>query len=100
MPYASKVIKESLRMASVVPWFPRLVLEDCEIEGYKIKKGWNVNIDARSIHLDPMLYNEPNNFSPSRWKVINSDSSIEKWALFSRLRSGCPVQVSRISNIE
>ncbi|PPR82953.1 hypothetical protein GOBAR_AA37759 [Gossypium barbadense] len=67
MPYASKVIKESLRMASVVPWFPRLVLEDCEIEGYKIKKGWNVNIDARSIHLDPILYNEPNNFNPSRF---------------------------------
>ncbi|KAB2075976.1 hypothetical protein ES319_A06G008500v1 [Gossypium barbadense] len=144
MPYASKVIKESLRMASVVPWFPRLVLEDCEIEGYKIKKGWNVNIDARSIHLDPILYNEPNNFNPSRfddehfckpysflafgmgartclginmakammlvflhrllttykWKVMDSDLSIEKWALFSRLRSGCPVQLSRISNTE
>ncbi|XVE56085.1 hypothetical protein DITRI_Ditri03aG0208900 [Diplodiscus trichospermus] len=67
MPYASKVIKESLRMASVVPWFPRLVLQDCEIEGYKIKKGWNVNIDARSIHLDPMVYSEPNNFNPSRF---------------------------------
>ncbi|KAA3476354.1 abscisic acid 8'-hydroxylase 1-like [Gossypium australe] len=143
MPYASKVIKESLRMASVVPWFPRLVLEDCEIEGYNIKKGWNVNIDARSIHLDSMLYNEPNNFNPSRFddehfckpysflafgmgartclginmakammlvflhrllttykQVIDSDLSIEKWALFSRLRSGCPVQLSRISNIE
>ncbi|KAI8549625.1 hypothetical protein RHMOL_Rhmol06G0039400 [Rhododendron molle] len=28
MPYASKVVKESLRMASVVPWFPRLALQD------------------------------------------------------------------------
>ncbi|GMI96818.1 cytochrome P450, family 722, subfamily A, polypeptide 1 [Hibiscus trionum] len=144
MPYASKVVKESLRMASVVPWFPRLVLKDCEIEGYKIKKGWNVNIDARSIHLDPTVYNEPHKFNPSRfddehcskpysflafgmgartclginmakammlvylhrllttykWKVMDSDSSTEKWALFSRLRSGCPVQVTRISNIE
>ncbi|XWS14545.1 hypothetical protein CRYUN_Cryun35bG0019100 [Craigia yunnanensis] len=138
MPYASKVVKESLRMASVVPWFPRLVLQDCEIEGYKIKKGWNVNIDARSIHLDPMVYSEPNNFNPSRfddeskpysflafgtgartclgmnmakammlvflhrllttykWKLTDSDSSIEKWALFSRLRNGCPVHVTRI----
>jgi hypothetical protein len=34
----------------------------------------------------------------SRWKVIDSDSSIEKWALFSRLKSGCPVQVTRIDN--
>ncbi|XP_038990610.1 cytochrome P450 90A1-like [Hibiscus syriacus] len=144
MPYASKVVKESLRVASVVPWFPRLVLEDCEIEGYKIKKGWNVNIDSRAIHLDPTVYDEPLKFNPSRfddeicckpysflafgmgartclginmakammlvflhrllttykWRVIDSDSSTEKWALFSRLRSGCPVQVTRISNIE
>ncbi|GMY28378.1 cytochrome P450 85A1 [Fagus crenata] len=138
MPYASKVVKESLRMASVVPWFPRQVLQDCEIEGFKIKRGWNINIDARSIHLDPMVYNDPNKFNPPRfddeskpysflafgmggrtclgmnmakammlvflhrfittyrWKVTNSDSSTEKWALFSTLRSGCPVQVTRI----
>ncbi|XP_050228110.1 abscisic acid 8'-hydroxylase 4 [Mercurialis annua] len=141
MPYASKVIKESLRMASIVPWFPRLALEDCEIEGLKIKKGWNVNIDARSIHFDPILYDESNKFNPSRfdddsqpfssflafglgartclgmnmakammlvflhrllttykWRVIDSDSSVEKWALFSRLKSGCPINVTRIRN--
>ncbi|KAL5819151.1 hypothetical protein ACOSQ4_022993 [Xanthoceras sorbifolium] len=139
MPYASKVVKESLRMASVVAWFPRLVLQDCEIEGYKIKKGWNVNIVAKSIHFDPMVYNDPNKFNPSRfdkydskpysflafgmgertclglnmakammlvflhrlittykWKVVDSDSSIEKRAMFSRLKSGCPIHVTRL----
>ncbi|KAK2657010.1 hypothetical protein Ddye_010062 [Dipteronia dyeriana] len=139
MPYASKVVKESLRMASVVAWFPRLVLQDCEVEGYKIKKGWNVNIVARSIHFDPMVYNDPNRFNPSRfdeydskpysflafglggrtclglnmakammlvflhrlittykWKVIDSDSTVEKRAMFSRLKSGCPIHVTRI----
>jgi cytochrome P450 len=69
MPYASKMVKESLRMASVVPWFPRLVLQDCEMEGYKIKKGWNINIDARSIHLDPTVYSEPHKFNPLRFEV-------------------------------
>lgn len=139
MPYASKIVKESLRMASVVPWLPRLALQDCEIHGYKIKKGWNINIDARSVHLDPSVYNDPSKFIPSRfddeskpysflafgqggrtclgmnlarammlvflhrlvttykWKVIDSDSSIEKWALFSRLKSGCPIHVMRIN---
>ncbi|GAV72881.1 p450 domain-containing protein [Cephalotus follicularis] len=142
MSYASQVVKESLRMASVVPWFPRVVLEDCEIEGYKIKRGWNVNIDARSIHLDPTVYKDPNNFNPSRfndeskpnsflafgmggrtclgmnmaksmmlvflhrlvttykWKVTNLDSSIEKWALFSKLKSGCPIYVTHIMDDE
>ncbi|XP_010459635.1 PREDICTED: cytochrome P450 90A1-like [Camelina sativa] len=69
MPYASKLMKESLRMASVVPWFPRLVLQDCEMEGYKIKKGWNINIDARSIHLDPDVYNKPHKFNPLRFEA-------------------------------
>ncbi|OIT34445.1 PREDICTED: abscisic acid 8'-hydroxylase 2 [Nicotiana attenuata] len=136
MPYASKVIKESLRMASIVPWFPRMALHDCEIEGFTIKKGWNVNVDAKSIHFDAMIFHDPNKFIPSRfdddskpysflafgmggrtclglhlarammlvfvhrlttsyrWMVIDSDESIEKWTLFSRLRSGCPVRVT------
>ncbi|XP_061350817.1 abscisic acid 8'-hydroxylase 4 isoform X3 [Gastrolobium bilobum] len=135
MPYASKVVKEALRMASVVQWLPRVALVDCEIEGFKIKKGWNINIDARSIHLDPTVYNDPDVFNPSRfpaeskpysflafgvggrtclgknmakammlvflhrlitrykWEVIDSDSSIQKWALFTKLKSGCPVRL-------
>ncbi|CAK9178498.1 unnamed protein product [Ilex paraguariensis] len=139
MPYASKVVKESLRMASIVPWFPRLALQDCELQGYKIKKGSNIHIDTRSIHLDPMVYSDPEKFIPSRfdedskpysflafgtggrtclgmnlarammlvflhrfvtnyrWQVIDSDSSIDKWALFAKLRSGCPVHVTRMT---
>lgn len=139
MAFASKVVKESLRMASIVPWLPRLALEDCQLEGFIIKKGWTVNVDARSIHLDPTVFNDPWKFVPSRfdveakpysflafgmggrtclgmnmakammlvflyrlsttynWKVIDSDSSIEKWAMFSRLRTGCPVTLTRIN---
>lgn len=136
MPYAAKVVKESLRMASIVPWLPRLLLEDCELQGYKIKKGWSINIDVKSVHFDPSLYTEPYNFNPSRfdeeankpysflafgsggrtclginlakammlvflhrlvntyrWEVTDRDARIEKWALFSRLRSGCPIRV-------
>lgn len=39
------------------------------MKGYKIKKGWNINIDARSIHLDPDVYNEPHKFNPLRFEV-------------------------------
>nr|AYV88898.1 cytochrome P450 oxidase CYP722A1 [Polygala tenuifolia] len=149
MPYASKVVKESLRMASVVQWLPRLALADCEIEGFKIQRGWNVNVDARSIHFDPDIYSNPNVFNPFRfdcftnnkqeepklsssflafgmggrtclgmsmakimmlvflhrltttykWKVIDSDSSVKKWALFSKLRSGCPVYLTCIKQV-
>ncbi|KAJ8772698.1 hypothetical protein K2173_027875 [Erythroxylum novogranatense] len=138
MSYASKVVKESLRKASIVAWLPRLALQDTEIEGFKILNGWNINTDARSIHLDPMLRCDPDKFNPSRfdddqkpysflafgmgaraclgmnmakammliflhrlvttyeWKVTDSDPSIVKWALFSRLKSGCPIDVTPI----
>ncbi|CAN4093891.1 unnamed protein product [Withania somnifera] len=142
MLYASKVIKESLRMASIVPWFPRMALQDCEIEGFTIKKGWNINVDAKSIHFDPMIFHDPDKFIPSRfdedskpysflafgmggrtclglhlarammlvfvyrlttsyrWKVLDSDESMEKWTLFSRLKSGCPISVMCIEEEE
>ncbi|MED6118400.1 hypothetical protein PIB30_002106 [Stylosanthes scabra] len=138
MQYASKVVTEALRMASVVQWLPRVALQDCEIQGFKIKKGWNVNIDAKFIHFDPTVYNDPYVFNPSRfpeeskpysflafgmggrtclgknmarammlvflhrlittykWKVIDSDSSIQKWALFTKLKSGCPVRLTSL----
>ncbi|XP_015933803.2 cytochrome P450 90D2 [Arachis duranensis] len=138
MQYASKVVTEALRMASVVQWLPRVALQDCEIQGFKIKKGWNVDIDAKFIHFDPTIYNDPHVFNPSRfagefkpysflafgmggrtclgknmarammlvflhrlittykWKVIDSDSSIQKWALFSKLKSGCPVRLTSL----
>lgn len=140
MTYAAKVVKESLRMASIVPWFPRVALHDCEILGYKIKKGWNINVDAKSIHLDPTLHTDPHKFIPSRfdnepkpysylafgaggrtclgmnlartmmlvflyrllttykWEVTDPDSSVENWALFSRLKSGCPIQITQVYN--
>ncbi|XP_030527039.1 abscisic acid 8'-hydroxylase 4 [Rhodamnia argentea] len=140
MSYASKVVKESLRMASVVPWFPRLVLQDSNIEGYRIKRGWNINVDAKSVHFDPMVHDNPFEFNPSRfddesklpcsflgfgaggrtclgmnmakammlvflhrlvttykWRVLDPDPTLEKWALFSRLKNGCPVLVTRLA---
>ncbi|KAK1321930.1 Cytochrome P450 90D2 [Acorus calamus] len=39
MTFASKIVKEALRMASIVSWFPRVALRDCYIEGYRIMKG-------------------------------------------------------------
>ncbi|KAL5073955.1 hypothetical protein RYX36_012939 [Vicia faba] len=142
MQYASKVVKEALRMASVVQWLPRVALEDCEIEGFEIKKGWNINIDARSIHHDPSVHNDPNVFNPARfpseskpnsflafgiggrmclgknmaeammlvflhrlitrfkWKVIDSDSSIQKSALFTKLKSGYPIRLIYVKEEE
>lgn len=37
--------------------------------GYKIEKGWSVNLDVVSIHHDPEIYPDPEKFDPSRFDV-------------------------------
>ncbi|KAK4711831.1 hypothetical protein R3W88_006344 [Solanum pinnatisectum] len=75
MSYASKVVKETLRMSNVLLWFPRVALNDCSIEGFEIKKGWHANIDATCIHYDPTLYKDPMQFKPSRFDEIQKPYS-------------------------
>ena len=41
------------------------------ITGFQIKKDWIVNVDARSIHYDPAVYDDPVKFDPSRFDVSN-----------------------------
>ncbi|KAJ7944244.1 Cytochrome P450 family protein [Quillaja saponaria] len=75
MSYGSKVVKETLRMSNVLLWFPRVARNDCNIEGYEIKKGWHVNIDATCIHFDPELHKHPMKFNPSRFDEMQKPYS-------------------------
>ncbi|XP_076918236.1 abscisic acid 8'-hydroxylase 3-like [Bidens hawaiensis] len=67
MSYGLKVLNETLRMANVVLWFPRVALVDCNIQDFAIKKGWHVNVDVTYIHYDPEIYKDPLQFNPSRF---------------------------------
>ncbi|KAL6318455.1 hypothetical protein AAG906_041222 [Vitis piasezkii] len=67
MPYTNKVINETLRRATILPWFSRKAAQDFKIDGYQIKKGWSVNLDVVSIHHDPEVFPDPQKFNPSRF---------------------------------
>ncbi|XP_059630215.1 abscisic acid 8'-hydroxylase 3-like [Cornus florida] len=67
MPYTNKVIMETLRRATILPWNSRKAAQDFEIDGYKIKKGWSINLDVVSIHNDPEVFPDPQKFDPSRF---------------------------------
>ncbi|XP_061361828.1 abscisic acid 8'-hydroxylase 3-like [Gastrolobium bilobum] len=67
MPYTAKVISETLRRATILPWFSRKASQDFEIDGCKIKKGWSINLDVVSIHHDPQVFPDPEKFDPSRF---------------------------------
>ncbi|XP_076916573.1 abscisic acid 8'-hydroxylase 3-like [Bidens hawaiensis] len=67
MPYTAKVVSETLRRATILPWYSRKAAQDFEINGYSIKKGWSVNLDVVSIHHDPQVFADPYKFDPSRF---------------------------------
>ncbi|RCV40066.1 hypothetical protein SETIT_9G021400v2 [Setaria italica] len=67
MPYTNKVMNETLRRATILPWFSRKAAQDFSIDGYDIKKGTSVNLDVVSIHHDPAVFADPERFHPDRF---------------------------------
>lgn len=69
MPITSKVIQETLRVASILSFTFREAVEDVEYEGYLIPKGWKVLPLFRNIHHSPENFPDPEKFDPSRFEV-------------------------------
>ncbi|GAB2235506.1 hypothetical protein Droror1_Dr00025931 [Drosera rotundifolia] len=69
MPLTSRVIQETLRVASILSFTFREAVEDVEYEGYLIPKGWKVMPLFRNIHHNPEFFPEPDKFDPSRFEV-------------------------------
>ena len=63
-----RVIKESMRVLTVVPV---LVMRTCAngatVGGFTMPKGSNVLVSPLATHHDPAIYPEPNRFLPDRW---------------------------------
>ncbi|KAL8266866.1 hypothetical protein R6Q59_004210 [Mikania micrantha] len=69
MPLTSRVIQETLRVASILSFTFREAVEDVEFEGYLIPKGWKVLPLFRNIHHSPENFTDPEKFDPSRFEV-------------------------------
>ncbi|KAK4788987.1 hypothetical protein SAY86_020306 [Trapa natans] len=69
MPLTSRVIQETLRIASILSFTFREAVEDVEYGGYLIPKGWKVMPLFRIIHHDPDIFPDPTRFDPSRFQV-------------------------------
>lgn len=69
MPFTTRVIQETLRVASILSFTFREAVEDVEYEGYLIPKGWKVLPLFRNIHHSPENFPEPEKFDPSRFEV-------------------------------
>ncbi|XP_059431311.1 abscisic acid 8'-hydroxylase 2 [Corylus avellana] len=69
MPLTGRVIQETLRSASILSFTFREAVEDVELEGYLIPKGWKVLPLFRTIHHSAEFFPRPEKFDPSRFEV-------------------------------
>jgi (+)-abscisic acid 8'-hydroxylase len=75
MPITSRVIQETLRVASILSFTFREAVEEVEYDGYLIPKGWKVLPLFRNIHHSPDIFPEPEKFDPSRFEVAPKPNS-------------------------
>ena len=71
LPLLDRVIKESMRVLTSVPWNGRVTSETTELGGYEIPKGTEVFVSIYHTHHMPEIYQDPEAFKPERWETIN-----------------------------
>ncbi|MCI4376103.1 hypothetical protein PGIGA_G00184380 [Pangasianodon gigas] len=68
LPYTKATIMEVQRMAVVVPLaIPHMASKTTEFRGYTIPKGTVILPNLWSVHRDPTVWENPDDFNPSRF---------------------------------
>lgn len=71
-PLLEAVIKETLRMESLVPRVQRRVgVDGYELAGIKLEKDTEVDVAVNALHYDARYYPEPEVFRPERFLPEN-----------------------------
>ncbi|ERT07386.1 cytochrome P450 family protein [Lyngbya aestuarii BL J] len=71
LPLLERVIKESLRVITSVPWNGRVTSQTTELGGYLLPKGTEVFVSIYHTHHLSDIYRDPEAFNPNRWENIN-----------------------------
>lgn len=82
LPYTEATIMEVIRMTVVVPLsIPHMASETTEFRGFTIPKGTVIIPNLWSVHRDPTVWENPDDFNPSRFlddqgKILRKDCFI------------------------
>ncbi|KAM3303307.1 hypothetical protein P3S67_014337 [Capsicum chacoense] len=90
--YLDMVVKEGMRLHSVLPLSQREAMEDCLVDGFRIRKGSRITINNYAIQRDPNVWSEPEKFLPERFVGSNIDVRGRNFQFlpFSAGRRSCP----------
>ncbi|MDO9017277.1 MAG: cytochrome P450 [Deltaproteobacteria bacterium] len=81
LPYAERVIKESMRLYPPAWTTGREAAEDVEVGGYRIPKGAQILTSQWVVHHDPRWFPNPEGFDPDRWEGERG-KAIPRFAFF------------------
>lgn len=70
LPLLERVIKESLRILTPVPWNGRVTSQPTELGGNPLPAGTEVFVSIYHTHHLPEIYPDPETFNPDRWQSI------------------------------
>lgn len=70
--YTEWVVKETLRLYPLAWAVGRVAIEDCEINGNKIRSGEHIVMSQWVTHRDPRFFEKPEVFNPDRWSDENA----------------------------
>jgi cytochrome P450 len=76
--YTVQVLHEALRLCPPAPAVGRMVMQDIEVDGYRLKAGTIAIVAIYAIHRDPALWEDPLDFDPDRFNPERS-SGRNRW---------------------
>lgn len=89
--YVEACVREGLRLFAPATLVQRAAMVDTELDGYKISKGQVIGVCVHAVHMDPVVWEKPEEFNPHRpglhYEVIKKDRA---YVTFSGGPRGCP----------
>ncbi|CAK8569786.1 unnamed protein product [Lathyrus sativus] len=103
LPYLKLVVKETLRLFPPTPLLlPRETLENCNIDGYEIKRKTLVYVNAWAIARDYENWEDPEEFYPERFFMTGVDFKGKDFEFipFGSGRRMCPAMNMGVVTVE
>jgi cytochrome P450 len=65
--YIVQVLHEALRLCPPAPAVARMVMQDFDVDGFRVEAGTMAGVGIYALHRDPNLWSDPQTFDPDRF---------------------------------